>query len=231
MTYALSLILWMATAQTAGEPAAAPAAPPASTPAAAVVQCPPSEAERMLRAQLDEARGQLKAARREVADERKRSARLKEQSSMPDHAVAALLVSDHPDLAPLKRMGSRSTSAAGQGRIRYGQLEIYASPHTDETMTAVVLTVRNPREAPTWEPKEAIMRTPSFYRDQPVPVALRSSPERIRPGETARIALVFDRLDLRPDDYASLALYRDGKWEMEIELGPSDLQVASGGDQ
>jgi len=222
MTYALSLILWMATAQTAGQPATVPATQPApaATPAAMIVQCTPSDSERALRAQLDEARGQLDGAKEQLA-------KLKEEASMPDHAVAALLVSDHPDLALLERFSRRHTVGAGMGRLREVDAEVYLSPHTDETMTAVVLTLRNPREAPAWEPKEAIIRTPSSYRDPPVPVALRSSPERIRPGETARIALVFDRLDLRLDDYASLALFRDGKWEMEIELRPSDFQVAS----
>ncbi len=86
----------------------------------------------------------------------------------------------------------------------------------------------------TWEPKEAFIRTPSYWRDPPVPVAVRSSPERIRPGETARIAVVFDLQDLRLDEpYATLTLLRDGKLEMESELQIAYFQGAaiSGGDQ
>ncbi len=74
------------------------------------------------------------------------------------------------------------------------------------------------------------------YRGGPaVPVAVRSSPERIRPGETARIALVFNLADVEwYDDYIHLALFRNGKWEMEAELRSSEFQVTSaksGGNQ
>jgi len=217
MPYALSLILWMATAQTA----AAPAAVPTATPATMVVQSTPSDSERALRAQLDE-------ARRTLAEANEQLAKLKEAASMPDHAVAVLLVSDHPDLAQLQRVTWRSTAGAGQWRIRDAELEVYVSPDGDETMTAVVLTLRNPREMPTWEPKEAFISAPSYLRGPPVPVAVRSSPERILPGQKARVALVFDRLDVDLDEpYTNLALFRDGKWEMEIELHPSDFLAAS----
>jgi hypothetical protein len=213
MTYALSLLLWMATAQTAAQPA--------PVPAAAGVQCPPSDGERALRAQLDEARRRLTEAEEQVA-------KLKDEASMPDHAVAALLVSDHPDLAPLERFSWRNIAGAGRWRIRRGELDVYVSRHTDETMTAVVLTLRNPPEAPTWEPKEASITGSPFPGDPPVPVAVQSSPERIRPGQTARIALVFDRLDVDfSRSYATLALLRDGDLEMYLELRPSDFEVAS----
>jgi len=178
-----------------------------------VVQCPPSDDERALKAQLNEARGRL--------------AKAKEESGMPDHAVAALLASDRPDLAALVVFKRRHILGSGKGRVRVVEAEVYMSPHPDETMTAVVVTLRNPREAPTWEPKEASIRA-HFGGNPPVPVALHSVPQRILPGQTARIALVFDRLDVKLEESpATLALLRDGKWEMEIELHPSDVQVAS----
>jgi hypothetical protein len=188
-----------------------------------VVQCPPGDAERELRAQLDEARGQLdeargqlKGARREAADAKGRLAKLKEEASMPENAVAALLVSDHPEMARLQLVQRRAATGAGQWRIRHAQLDVYVSDHPDATMAAVVLTMRNPREMPTWEPREAFLSAPSYFpRDPPVPVAVRSSPERIRPGEKARVVLVFDLLDVDLDrPYSSLALFRNGKWEM-----------------
>jgi hypothetical protein len=102
-------------------------------------------------------------------------------------------------------------------------------------MAAVVLTLRNPREMPTWEPKDAFISAPAYLGGLPVPVAVRSSPERILPGQTARVALVFDLLDVNLDEpYSNLTLFRDGKWEMQFELHPSDFQVASaksGGNQ
>lgn len=179
-----------------------------------IVQCPqPDGDEKTLRAQLNEARRRL--------------AKAKEESDMPEHAVAALLVSDHPELAALQVFTRRHIVAAGQGRLRDVKVVVYVSPRPDETMTAVVVTLRNPREAPTWEPKEARI-TAQFRRDRTVPVALRSVPQRIPPGQTARIALVFDRLDVNLDESpATLALLRHGKWEMEIVLHPSDVEVAS----
>jgi hypothetical protein len=238
MPYAFSLILWMAIAQTAGQPAtqsaptaalaAAPAAAPTAAPAAVVVQCPPGDAERALQDQLDEVRGRLDEALRDAAEAKEQLAKLKEEAGMPDHAVAALLVSENPELAPLRRVIRKVVAGAGMRRIRDVQADVYVSDDPHVTMAAVVLTTRNPREAPTWEPTEGLLRTPSYWQDPPVPVAVHSSPERIRPGETARIALVFDRLDVNLDEsYATLALLRDGKWEMEIELEPSDFQVAS----
>ncbi len=232
------LILWMTTAQAnaqAEKPVATPPAAPATTPATGVVQCAPSDCERALRAQLDEARSQLDqtrsqldGARSELAEAKEQVAKLKEEAGMPDHAVAALLVSDRPDLAPLKRVMRRPVSGAGMRRIRAVQAEVYVSPDRHVTMAAVVLTTRNPREAPTWEPTEGLLMTSSFWRDPPVPVAVRSSPERIRPGETARIAVVFDLRDVRLDDaYATVALFRDGKWEMESELQISDFLAAA----
>jgi hypothetical protein len=206
MTYAI-LLLWTATAQTADPPLAAAVAP------TVVVHCPPSDDERALKTQLNEARARL--------------AKAKEESNMPDHAVAALLVSDHPELAALEMVNRRHAAGSGRGRIRHVSVEVYVSPHIDETMTAVVVTLRNPREASTWEPKEARIR-PQFRQDPVVPVALRSVPQRIAPGQTARIALVFDRLDVDLDKSpVMLALLRDGKWEMELELRPADFRVAS----
>jgi hypothetical protein len=222
MTYALSVILWMTIAQ--------------ADAGTEVVQSPPSDAERALRAQLEEARaqldeahGQLGETRRKLAEAKAQAAKLKEESSMPDHATAALLVSDRADLAWLRWIGRRHVTGTGRWQIRRVQVDVYGSPHAGETMTAVMLTVRNPREAPTWEPKEAFFRPPFYRREEPpVPVAVRSSPERIRPGETARIVVVFDRVDVDfSPSYATLALLRDGEPEMSIELVPSDFQVAS----
>ena len=138
MTYALSLIFWMATAQTAGQPVVVPAAVPAT----ASAQHVPSDSERALRAQLDEARDQL--------------AKMKEESGMPDNAVAVLLLSDRPQLAPLRLLGSR--------HVQYGprevQIDVYGSKRKGETMVAVVVNLENPRGQKTWEPAEAWVRAP-----------------------------------------------------------------------
>jgi hypothetical protein len=230
-------------------PQPAQAATPPAALATVVVQCPPTDCERALRTQLDEARSQLKEARgqldqtrgqldqarRKAAEAKEQVAKLEEAAGMPDHAVAALLLSDRPALAPLRSIGLRPAAPAGRGRVPCVQAEVYLSPHPHETMAAVVLTTRNPREAPTWEPKEAFITAPAYSGHPSVPVALRSSPERIRPGETAQIALVFDLADVEwYEDYITLALFRDGKWEMDTEFKTSDFQVASGrsgGDQ
>ena len=92
MTYALSLILWMATAQTADRPATAPTT--------VVVQSVPSDTERTLRAQLEEALARLDEARDQLA-------KVRAESGMADNAVAALLLSDRPDLASLRRFSGR----------------------------------------------------------------------------------------------------------------------------
>jgi len=74
---------------------------------------------------------------------------------MPDHAVAALLLSDRPELTSLVRVATR---AANRG-IRRAQLDVYLTPHQGETMVAVVVDLKNPRDEETWEPREAQVKT------------------------------------------------------------------------
>ena len=217
MTYAL-LLLWTATAQTADRSTAAPATAPAI-----VVQCASSGDDRTLRAQLDEVRAQLTTA--------------KEESRMPDHAVATLLVSDHPELTSLWRTNKRH---ADRG-IHKATIDVFVSPRPDETMVAVVVNLKNPRDEKTWEPKEAWIKTPFAPKTMaafdlpvrwlpPTPAAVRSVPQRILPGQSARIAVVFDRTDV---DLAGgpvvIELLRDGEWEFEVELKSSDLLAMSKG--
>jgi hypothetical protein len=215
MTYALSLILWMATAQTATQPSR-------------VSIRHPSNEERALRAQLDEARSQLDTAREQLA-------KLEAESGMPDNAVAALLLSDRPDLAPLQRKGSRHVSS----ERRQARIDVYSSVDGDQTMVAVVVNLKNPRGQKPWEPTEAWVSAPFGPRTfagfglrapwyPPVPVAVRSSPQRILPGQPARIVVVFDKADFEvADGPFKIGLQRDGKAEFEFELLPSDLQPTS----
>ena len=221
MTHALSLILLMATAQTAGQPAPVPTTAPVAVPAPVIVQYVPSDNERALRAQLDEARDQL--------------ARMKEESGLPDNAVAALLVSGRPELASLRPLGSRYADSV----TRHVRIEVYGSTRKDETMVAVVVNLKNPRDEKAWEPTEAWVRVPFGPRTfaafglpapwyPPKSVAVRSAPTRILPGQSARIVVVFDKTDLESaDGPIRIGLQRDGKPEFEFVLLPSDFQPSS----
>jgi hypothetical protein len=61
-----------------------------------------------------------------------------------------------------------------------------------------------------------------------VPVAVRSNPRRIAPGQSARIALVFDKTDIDLDHGpVTVELFREGKWEFELALLPSDVEPPS----
>jgi hypothetical protein len=108
-------------------------------------------------------------------------------------------------------------------------------------MTAVVLTLKNLREDPAWEPSEAQVKIePAVLHESarpmpvrwhsPVPVAVRSRPARILPGQTAQIALVFDRTDIDLDGGpVTVELFREGKWAFEFELRPDDIRPAKTG--
>lgn len=217
MTFAL-VLLWAATAQTEG-PAATP------PPAVVVLQCPPQSCDdSKLKEELEDARRQLAGAR--------------DAAGMPDHAVAALLVSDRPDLASLKRAVIRR---ADQG-TRKATIAVYVSPRPEETMVAILMTLKNSREDPAWEPREAWVKVePPPYRwedfGKPVrwgpniPAAVRSNPQRIAPGQSAQIALVFDRADVGLDKGPVVVeLLRSGQWEFAFELQPSDVQVCMSKD-
>lgn len=213
MTYALSLFLWMATAQTADKPAPA------------VVQHIPSERERALRAQLDEARAQLDEAR-------DRLAKVEAESGLADNAVAALLLSDHPELAALRPVNSRYVHSD----YRRAWIDVFASTGGEKTMVAVVVKLKNPRDQATWQPTEAWVSVPSGPTTfiaaghfppwfPPKPVAVRSAPQHVVPGQSARIVVVFDKTDL---EFAygpvRVGLQRDGKTEFQFELWPSEVQ-------
>jgi hypothetical protein len=218
MTYALSLILWATITQTSTQPAPMPTDAPVAVPATVVVQYAPGDTERALRTQIDEARDQL--------------AKVKEESGRADNALAALLLSDHPETVGLPRRGLR--------HVRYGpreiQIDVYGSMRKDEPMVAVIVNLKNPRGEKTWEPTEAWVMAPynpnTFARHglpipwyPPMPAAVRSAPQRILPGQSARIAVVFDKTDLESaDEPVRIGLQRDGELELEFELALSDVQ-------
>lgn len=227
MTYALSLILWMATAQASAQPTVAPVIVPAT----AIIQCVPSDTERALRAQVDEARGQLEEARAQLDEARERAAKLEAESGMADNAVAALLLSDRPELASLRLRGSRFIYG-GAGKA---QIDIYVPARKDVKMVAVVVNLRNRRDEKTWEPTKAWLTGPigpklytQFHLLPPMPIAVRSAPQRILPGQSARIVVVFDKTDLEAtDEPVRIGIQRDDVSELEFELTPPDLQPTS----
>jgi len=191
----------------------------AQQPATLIVQCPapPIGEDRELRAQLDAARSQL--------------AKAKDEASMPEHLVAALLVSERPELASLVRTITRHV---GRG-IHTAMIDVYGSPRPGDPIVAVVLTLKNPRGNPAWKPAEGqVTIQPAVLHESlrpvparwhpPLPVAVRSRPARILPGQTAQIALVLDRTDFNLDGRPVMVqLFREGKWVFEFELTPDDL--------
>jgi predicted Ser/Thr protein kinase len=217
------LVVQNATVQTAAPRTSEPAAPAtASMPAPMSVHSSGADG-RAQNAQLEAMRDRL--------------ARLEEQAAMPDHAVAALLMSDRPGLTSLVRVGNRP---ADRG-VRHAQIDVYVSSREDETMVAVVVSLKNPRDAATWEPTEAVVKIepPAMRRDgepaqwgRPIPAAVRSVPQRILPGQSARIAVVFDKTDVAlARGPVTVELQRDGKGEFEFALTPADLlAMSTGGD-
>jgi len=166
---------------------------------------------------------------------RSRLVKAMDESNMPDHAVAALLVSDRADLTSFVR----STSRRADSGVRKAAIEVFVSPDEDEPMVAVVMNMKNPRDAASWEPTEArvkAQRAPAAMGEpvlsgRPVPAAVRSIPARIVPGQSARIAVVFQRNDVGLDtEPVDIEILREGKWEFELTLQPSDL-VASKTDE
>jgi len=174
---------------------------------------------RALEAQLEALRDQL--------------TKVKDEAKMPDHAVAALMVSDHPELASLIRLGRRRADHGG----RKATIEIFDSDAQGESMVAVVLTIKNPRDAVAWEPTEARVKVESqptrrlgeFVRwGATIPAAVRSVPVRIIPGQVGRIVVVFDKNDVGLVTCPVVVeLLREGKWEFEFTLQPSDLVASS----
>ena len=54
----------------------------------------------------------------------------------------------------------------------------------------------------------------------------------ILPGQTAQIALVFDRTDIDLDGGpVTVELFREGKWAFEFELRPDDIRPAKTGGE
>lgn len=211
MTYALSLIVWMATAQTAGHSGTVPAAQPA----AVVVPYVVSDNERTLRAQLEETRAQL--------------AKQKAESGLADNALAALLLSDHPELATLRRWTLRYT----RNGTRAAEIGVYASKNRLDTLVAVIVTMRNPRDQKTWEPTKAWVSPPSglrslVWRLRPLPAAVRSAPQVILPGQSGRIVVVFDKADFDfMDGPFKVQIERDDQSAFEFVLKPSDFPSRS----
>lgn len=160
---------------------------------------------------------------RAIETAREQLAKAREEAGMPDHAIAALLVSDRPELAALFRTSSRSEK---RGPIR-ADMDVFLSMYESETMVAVVLRVKNPRARETWEPREAWVKTGPPQRER-VPAAVRSNPQRIAPGETARIAIVFDKADVGLDAKpVTIELLRGATWEVAFDLAPEDVRPAS----
>jgi len=228
MACALSLILWMTTAQTAGHPAtqpapaAAPTPAPVAVPATVVVQSVPNDSELALRAQLEEVRARLDEARDQIA-------KLKAESGLADNAIAALLLSDHPELATLRRWTLRYV----RNGTRAAEIGVYASKDRGDTMVAVIVALRNPRDQKTWEPTKAWVSTPFGLKSlalrlRPVPAAVRSAPQRILPGQSARIAVVFDKADFDfIDGPFKVRIERDDQSAFEFVLEPSDFPSTS----
>jgi len=101
-------------------------------------------------------------------------------------------------------------------------------------MVAVLVDLKNPRDEMLWVPMEAQVKTPFGPATMatfnlpvrwlpPTPATLRSAPQRILPGQSARIVVVFDTADIeRAGGPLTIVLLRDGKPDFEFVLQPSE---------
>lgn len=95
------------------------------------------------------------------------------------------------------------------------------------------------RDELAWEPTEARVKVeaqPTQRMGEPVrwgaaiPAAVRSVPARFVPGQSGRIAVVFDKNDVGLDTGPVVVeILREGRWEFEFTLQPADLLASTEG--
>lgn len=156
-------------------------------------------------------RGALPVAQDQLAAMPARYVKTSGEEPSPQHALA-LFASDNARLTHFREVSARRLKVNGVNT------DLALWKDDDSGLVAVVVGLTNPDDAPPWEPNEG--RIVSDARSSSA-VAIRAMPRVILPGQSGRVALVFDQSVI--EDKAMVEILRGSRPEFAMEVSSQEL--------